>query len=128
VQSQAPTLVIVDDDPDVLNALRFAFEIDGYEVQTYPTGEKFLEAGLARIACIILDQRLPGITGIETTSLLRSRGVSAPIILITTRPTFNLRRSAEATGAHIVEKPLLTDALARKVREVLAASGEDPHC
>jgi FixJ family two-component response regulator len=122
MQGNRGALVIVDDDPHVLNALRFAFEIEGYEVKTYTAGEEALGAPFVSAACIIVDENLPGLSGVETASQLRARGVDIPIILITTCPSRQLRLRAADVGAEIIEKPLVSDALARRVKKAMASA------
>lgn len=115
-------LVIVDDDPHVLSALQFAFQVEGYAVQTYKTGEEVLDALPHDAVCIIMDENLPGISGLQATTLLRHRGLSIPIIVITTCPSPALRSHAERCHAEIVEKPLLGDGLALRVRRLVSSS------
>lgn len=118
----APRLVLVDDDPHVLNALRFAFETEGYSVSTYKSGEDVLRAPpIEPRTCLIIDERLPGLSGLDTVARLRASGVDVPAILITSHPTINIVRRAAAADVGIVEKPLIGDALAAKVRAVLDA-------
>ncbi|GAM98187.1 response regulator receiver protein [alpha proteobacterium U9-1i] len=69
--------------------------------------------------CFVLDQKLPGMSGLALLSALRARNVGAPAILITSNPTAILRREACAAGVEIVEKPLLDGVLATKVREAV---------
>lgn len=110
-------LVLVDDDPHVLHALRFAFETEGYDVRTYTRGEDLLAAPPIEPAdCIVIDERLPGLSGLDTVASLRARGVLAPAILITTHPTPFMVRRAAAAAIDIVEKPLIGDTLAATVR------------
>lgn len=118
---QVRRLIIVDDDPDVLNALRFAFETEGYVVRTHTRGEDVLaEPPLEPGTCLVIDERLPGITGLETVSRLRDLGITAPAILITTHPTGSMIKRAVAAQVGIVEKPLVGDALASSIRDALA--------
>ncbi|MCL4716767.1 MAG: response regulator [Hyphomonadaceae bacterium] len=114
-------LILVDDDPDVLDALRFAFEMEGYEVSLFSSGEQLLAQTPpgGSPACIVIDERLPGVTGMDTLQQLRARGFSLPAILITSHPSAALQRRAAAAKVEIVEKPLLSDALARKVEALL---------
>lgn len=112
-------MAIVDDDPHVLSALRFAFEIEGYEVKVYTAAEGLLAAPPASAACIIMDENLPGVSGVEAALLLRARGLNTPVILITTCPSRRLRERADKARAEIVEKPLVSDALARRVKHAL---------
>lgn len=68
--------------------------------------------------CLILDQQLPGISGIEALEVLRARGVDAPTFLMTTQPGARLRARAKAARACILEKPILGDALVVAIRNL----------
>lgn len=118
-----PILLIVDDDPDVLRALAFMVDTRGFRVEHCGTaGEAIaLTAAGSRYACLVIDQGLPDHRGVDLLTMLRSRGVAAPAILITTDPSGALRRQAAAAGAPIVEKPLLDDALLTHIRRLIAA-------
>ena len=112
-----PLLVLIEDDPAVLGALTFAFETEGYQVAAFRDPASALAAPeILRAACLIVDQRLPGLTGLQVVARLRAQGVAAPTLLITTHPTAQIRRDAAAAHIEIVEKPLLGDVLAAKVR------------
>lgn len=114
-------LIVVDDDPHVLNALTFAFEADGYVVQAFDSGEAVIENPPREAnSCLIIDQRLPGLSGLDTLARLRALGVTAPAVLVTTRPSLHVRREAEKAAVEIVEKPLLGNTLLQKVAEALA--------
>lgn len=112
-----PTVVLVEDDAGVRKALRFSLEIEGFEVVTCARGETLLELALPKgPACLVLDQRLPGIRGIEALEVLRRRGVEIPAIMITSAPDANLRARALLADARVVEKPLLNDLLLAAIR------------
>lgn len=119
--TKPPLLVLVDDDPAVLGSLTFAFEIEGFAVQAFPDAESLLANGVGACDCLVLDQRLPGLSGLDLLERLRSQGQAAPAVLITTHPSRDTCRRAKAAGVEIVEKPLLGETLARHVREVVAA-------
>jgi FixJ family two-component response regulator len=115
-------LIFVDDDPHLLSALRFAFEAEGYDVSTFASGEELLASPRpGAFTCLIVDERLPGMSGLETIAQLRAVGVVTPAILVTTHPSAQLTRQAAAANVEIVEKPLLDGGLARKVSAALAA-------
>ncbi len=119
-----PLLVLVEDDPAVLSALTFAFETDGYQVAAFRDPTAALAAPeTVRASCLVVDQRLPGMTGLEVVARLRAQGVAAPALLITTHPTAQLRRDAATAHVEIVEKPLLGDVLAVKVRALAQRAG-----
>lgn len=115
-------LVLVDDDPAVLGALSFAFETEGFAVKAYPDAESLLAEDSPSCDCYVLDQRLPGLSGLELLERLRAAGQSAPAVLITTHPSRDTCQRARTAGVEIVEKPLLGETLARHVREIVAPS------
>jgi FixJ family two-component response regulator len=114
----------VDDDPALLHALSFAFETEGYDVRAFGDAESLLADAATPHGslCLVLDQKLPGMSGLALIAALRARDVAAPAILITSNPNALLRREARAAGVEIVEKPLLDGVLASKVREVVGRS------
>lgn len=114
-------VVLVDDDPALLQALVFAFETDGYRVASYASGEALLAAIPPMAGCFVVDQNLPGLAGIELIERLRADGEQAPALLITTHPTRAVRTRAMGAGVEIVEKPLMGDALGRRVERLFAA-------
>ncbi|PZO53857.1 MAG: hypothetical protein DCF16_06055 [Alphaproteobacteria bacterium] len=116
-----PVLALVDDDPAVRHALSFAFETAGITVATFADAESALAApdqGAWR--CLVLDQKLPRMSGLDLLERLRAAGVIVPSILITTHPSRETRARALAAGVEIVEKPLLDNQLSRMVRELMA--------
>lgn len=115
-QADALVVIVVDDDDAVRNSLKFALEIEGFAVRLYRGGAELLRAEIADCACLVIDQNMPGLSGLETVRKLRDRKVAVPAILITGRPSAVLRASALRVGAAIVEKPLLGDDLAQSIR------------
>jgi FixJ family two-component response regulator len=73
-----------------------------------------------RPACLVVDERLPGISGVDALAILRGRRIDLPAILITTQPSTALRRRAATIGVRIVEKPLLDAELFAAIAEALA--------
>jgi FixJ family two-component response regulator len=115
-------LVVIDDDDHLLEAMRFAFETEGYVVTTFASGEAALKSPPRDPStCLVVDARLPGASGLETIAGLRKLGVEAPAILITSHPTDAEKKRAAAAGVSIVEKPLLGDALGRRIAALLGA-------
>lgn len=117
-----PSILLVEDDPAVVNALTFSLELEGFEVRAYANGETLLASlPLPAAGCLVLDYNLPGMDGLNLLERLRASNVELPAILITTNPRGALRAQAALAGAEIIEKPLLTDALRDSVRCALDA-------
>lgn len=116
------TIFVVDDDAAVCRALGFALDLEGYAVETLGSGEALLLRQLpVENAFLVLDERLPGISGLNTLSQLRARGVRLPAVLVTSHPKPSLRHAAAAASVPILEKPLLSDTLIEAVRSGLGA-------
>src|ERR1019366_9873668 len=87
--------VRVDDDVALRMALTFKLELDGYVVEALQSGEALLEhTQPTASACLVVDQKLSGISAIETLAQLRSRSMSLPVLLVTSHVTPGLRLSA----------------------------------
>jgi two-component system response regulator FixJ len=113
-------VIIIDDDLAVRLSLKFSLEIEGLTVRSYATGTELLSAGdLALCNCLVVDQNMPGMNGLDLITLLRARRFAAPAILITSHPSPSLRARAHKAGVPIVEKPLLGNALLDKIRDVV---------
>ena len=116
-----PKIVVVEDDSDLLHALRFSLELEGWPVVSYATAEALLAGEpLPDTGCLVLDHGLPGTSGLDLLSQLRARGTALPAIIITTNPSAQIRRRAAERGASIVEKPLLGGTLTEAIREALS--------
>jgi two-component system, LuxR family, response regulator FixJ len=115
-------VLVVDDDAALTEALKFAMELEGFSVETYPDGESLLKMkSFPKHGCMVIDMKLPGINGLELLHRLRARKVTLPAVLITTNPPSSLRIHAAAADVPIVEKPLLRDELIDTVRNLVAA-------
>lgn len=113
-------VVVIDDDPAVLNSLKFSFEIEGFPVRTFASAEELLNSDdLSRSGCLVIDFNLHGTDGLDLLRQVRGRKISAPAILITTHPTAALRERAAIAGVPIVEKPLFGNTLIDSVRRAL---------
>ena len=112
---------IVDDDPAVRNSLKFSLELEGFAVGAYESAAELLQAGdISRFHCLVIDQNLPRMNGLELVEKLRALKFSSPIILITSDPPKALIARANRVGVPIVEKPLLGNTLLDKILEAIA--------
>ena len=111
------TVVLVEDDAALREALQFALEIEGHPVIGCDSGEALLAAALPREAsCLVVDYHLRGMNGVEAVEALEARGVSLPTIVITTAPSLRLQAWAHLRGATLIEKPLLEDVVVGAIR------------
>jgi two-component system response regulator FixJ len=113
-------VIVVDDDLAVRNSLKFSLEIEGLTVHSFATGTELLNAiDLSLCDCLVIDQKMPAMSGLELIAKLRDQHIAAPAILITSHPSPWLREQAQKAGIPIVEKPLLGNALLDRIRDVI---------
>jgi len=113
-----PLITIVDDDQSVRNSLKMLFESAEFEVDVFGSAEKFLSDGrLVESTCLILDVRLPGISGFELQNQLRANGDTTAVVFITAHPEEQIRQHAIDAGAiRFFSKPFSGAELLRAVR------------
>jgi FixJ family two-component response regulator len=119
-------VAVVDDDPGVLESLRFLLETTGHVVETYDSGSRFLaEADPARLNCLVLDQQMPRLTGLDLLARLRGAGIATlPTFLVVSTPSEAVtRRAAELGVRQVLEKPLVQDELLEQIQAIGAAAG-----
>ncbi|MFT3804214.1 MAG: response regulator transcription factor [Burkholderiaceae bacterium] len=120
-----PAIVyIVDDDEAVRDSLRWLLEANGFRVQVYQSAEEFL-ANLRtdrneRPGCLLLDVRMPGMSGLQLHDELLKRGSTLPLIFITGHGDVNMAVSSMKKGAaDFLEKPFNDEELCAVVRQNL---------
>ncbi len=120
---QSPLIHLIDDDAAVRDSLALLISTVGLRVQTWERPEAFL-AGFDRqgIGAIVLDVRMPGISGLSVLDTLVAQGVDQPILMLTGHGTVEMcRRAFKAGAAEFLEKPvndeLLLEALQHAVRQ-----------
>lgn len=120
--AKRPMIAVVDDDPAVCGSLKFALELEGFAVRTYHSGAELFHVGdFEGFDCFVVDQRMPGMTGMELVEALRARRIMTPVILIISHPNAALSARAQKAAIPIVEKPLLGNALMERIREACRA-------
>lgn len=99
---------IVDDDDALREALRFALEADGWKVSDYGTAEQFFTGDVpSEPGCVILDIRMPSMSGMEAQEILSARGIGLPVIFITGHGDVDLAVTALQEGAiDFIQKPV----------------------
>jgi len=116
----AATVLLIDDEPDILTSLEDTLTHEGYAVTTAASGEEGLQKA-AQLApdLIVLDVMMPGMNGYEVLAALRQRGVQTPVILLTARDTEDDKVQGLETGADdYVTKPFSTRELVARLRAV----------
>lgn len=125
-----PRAYVVDDDPAVVGALASLISVIGFDVETFTSAEEFLqtfEAGGP--ACLILDVRLPGMSGLELQKALIRRGSRLPIIFITGHGEADAAVEASKLGAvGFLEKPFQTQELFDNIQKAVAVNTDNGQC
>jgi len=104
-----PNIVaIVDDDRDVRDVLDALLEAAGHTVKTYTSGQRLLDdPELGDVACLVVDQMMPDMTGLELLQRLDAAGRTIPSLLITGLSEASVAREARARGAiDVLTKPI----------------------
>ena len=116
-----PLVYVVDDDDALRDALRFLLESAGYRAETYGAAEHFLALPkLSSGSCVILDVRMPGMSGIELQRELARRGSVLPIIFLTGHGDVPMAVTAVKQGAFdFIEKPVDDVRLLRAITQAL---------
>jgi FixJ family two-component response regulator len=98
---------VVDDDPSVCKALKRLLSSSGFAVETFGSAEEVLKSGRCGVPdVLVIDVRMPGMTGLELQRQLVVRGVEASIIFITAHEDAQARIAALAAGAAgFLQKP-----------------------
>ena len=120
--SLSPLIHLVDDDEAVRDALGLLISTVGLRVAPWANPERFLaEFDRASLGAVVLDMRMPGLSGLAVLEQLQAAGVDHPVIMLTGHGTVDLcRRAFKAGAAEFLEKPvddeLLLDTLQQAVR------------
>jgi two-component system response regulator FixJ len=125
-----PLVIVVDDDLAVRNSLEFSLEVEGFTVRAYAGGDALLDdvARLRDGGCLVVDQNMAGMSGLDVIAQLRARAVAVPAILITSHPSMALSQRAAKAGVAIVEKPFLGTALIDRIRDLLSRGSSADGC
>ena len=117
----SPTVFIVDDDQAVRDALGMLLEAGGYHTEAYPSAQTFLEAvDASREGCLLLDVRMPGMSGLDLQTILQERGYKLPVIILTGHGDVPMAVRAMKGGAmDFIEKPFQGRMLLDRVAQAL---------
>jgi FixJ family two-component response regulator len=121
-QTKAATVFIVDDDPAVRDAIRWLMEQVKLKVEVFASGDEFLANYTAGTrGCIILDIRMPGMSGLELQERLKAVGAFIPIIIITGHGDVSIAvRAMKAGAVEFLQKPFNDQLLLDTVQSALS--------
>jgi FixJ family two-component response regulator len=114
-----PVVFVVDDDPAMRDSLRWLIESTGLQVETFADAQTFL----ARIrpelpGCLVLDIRMPGMSGLDLQAELARRGIGLPTIMVTGHAEVPMAvRAVKAGAIDFIEKPFSDQLLLDRVRQ-----------
>lgn len=117
-----PVVFVVDDDEAVRDSLGMLMRSVGLAVETFSSASEFLERfDAGRTGCLVLDVRMPGMSGIELQERLVARKATIPIIFITGHGDVPMAVHALRTGAvDFIQKPFSDQALLDRIQQALA--------
>ena len=113
------TVFIVDDDPSICEGLENLLEAVGVAAEHFPSAEAFRECwGRAKAGCLLLDARLPGMSGMEFQEEMRKAGLGIPIIFMTAHGDVPMVRKVMKAGAvEFLTKPFQKEELIHAVEQ-----------
>lgn len=118
---ETPVVFVIDDHPGMRNSLRYLIEAAGHRVETFESARDFLaQYDSNRRGCLVLDMRMPGMTGLDLLDELARRGDIRPAIMITgfgNVPT--AVRAMKAGAIDFLEKPFDDDELLDRIHHGL---------
>jgi len=123
----APQYVfIVDDDEAIRDSLQWLLESHGLLVRHYASAQAFLDACDSTLSgCLVLDVRMPDMSGLELHEKLGERGITWPVVFITGHGDVPMAVSALKRGAvDFIEKPFRDDEMLNLIRKCLATDAE----
>jgi two-component system response regulator FixJ len=111
-------IAIIDDNESMQDSLSDLIESGGFEAQSFGSAKAFLESDLhGRAGCLILDIRMPKMSGLELQAILKQEGCNTPIIFITAYDDAEIRAEAMKEGAvDFLAKPFDHQLLLKKLR------------
>ena len=116
-----PTVFVLDDERTVRESLRWLIESVGLVVETFSSPREFLDTYKPdRPGCLVLDVRLPEMSGLEVQEWLQARGIRLPVIMITAYGEISLAVRAMKGGARdFLEKPFSDQVLLDRIQQCI---------
>jgi len=116
-----PTVFVVDDDPAMRDSLCWLLQSVELHVETYPSADAFLAAyDAGRPGCLVLDVRMPGMSGLNLQDELRARHIRLPIIMLSGHAEVPTAvRALKAGAIDFMEKPFSDELLLDRIRQAI---------
>jgi FixJ family two-component response regulator len=124
----ASLISVVDDDESIRDSTRTLLRSAGYEVATFESGELFLESStLPQTRCLVLDIRMPGLSGLEVQRRLNLSYSRVPVIFVTAHDDkANRKLAIDAGAAEVFPKPFSANAFLMAVDTALKNNADRP--
>jgi FixJ family two-component response regulator len=121
MQELDPKIYIVDDDEAFRDSLRWLLESNGFETELFVSARQFLNCfNSGKPGCVVLDIRMPGMTGLELQETLNRRGIRTPVIFVTGHGDIPMAVNAVKRGAiDFIEKPFNETAMLELIAKAL---------
>jgi FixJ family two-component response regulator len=118
---EGPLIAIVDDDMSIRNATQDLLRAAGFCAATFSNATSFLDSpSLPQVSCLVVDMRMPGMTGLELHEHLTASGAAIPTIIITAHPGELTPERVHAAGVTcFLIKPFAPDELLECVRRAV---------
>ena len=126
IANAEPVVYVVDDDEAMRSSLKWLIESVGLRVETFGSADEFLSCYYpGRAGCLLLDVRMPGMSGLDLQEYLANRHIQLPVIIITGHGDVPMAVRAMKGGAlDFIEKPFNDQALLDAIRGALAMAAE----
>ncbi len=120
--SMEPIVFVVDDDQAIRRSLKWLIESVGLQVETYASADEFMRSYYpGRAGCLLLDVRMPGMSGLELQEHFARNDIHIPIIIITGHGDVPMAVRAMKAGAiDFIDKPFNDELLLESIRNALA--------
>lgn len=128
--SMHPGIVyVVDDDEAFRDSVAWLLQTNGFQARLFPDAESFLAEIKPGIGgpprCVVLDVRMPGLSGPQAHDALADRGIELPVIFVTAHADVPIAVSAIKKGAFdVIEKPFAEGELLKRIEEALSFATE----
>jgi FixJ family two-component response regulator len=122
MKSENGTVMVVDDDPGIRNAMRILLRSVGLECRLFASAQEFLDAYQpSQIGCVVLDIRMPGMSGLELQEQLNRRGAVIPVIFMSGHGDIPMAVEAMQHGAFdFLQKPFREQELLDRIQRAIA--------